>query len=527
MVAGAIGGGVAEHLSSGGFEDPAAESTQAERVLDASFDAGDPTSSSWSPPRTAPSTTHGRRRRRALTARAGGRAGIDQAISYWSLGTPRPCAATTAARRSSWPDRRRRGRRSTTASRTSPPLHPATAPIDVSRSAATPRSSARSAPRRERPGQGRVGRLPITLLLLVLVFGSVVAAGAARWRSACWRSSARSSSCGCWPTFTEVSIFALNLTTAMGLGLAIDYSLFVVSRYREELRAGLAPGDAVVRTVSTAGRTVVFSAATVAASLAALLVFPLAFLRSFAYAGIAVVALAALGAVVVLPALLAVLGHRVDKWSLFRRQPKAVGEGFWHRVAMTVMRRPVGDRRRRGRPAPRARAAPFLDVELRPARRPGPARHRQQPPGAGRHPHQLHLQRGGALQVVAAGIGDPPTRRRDRRATPRTSPGCRARPGSTPSPAPTSTAPQVAAAQRGLGPVRRPTTAPGSRSSRGGAASADGEALVKRRPRPRRALPGRGGRPVGRAGRLQGVALRPAAAGRWASSPSSPSSSCS
>jgi RND superfamily putative drug exporter len=142
-------------------------------------------------------------------------------------------------------------------------------------------------------------------------------------------------------SFTQVSIFALNLTTAMGMGLAIDYSLFVVSRYREELRAGAEPGDAIVRTVTTAGRTVIFSAVTVAVSLAAMLVFPLAFLRSFAYAGVAVVALAAVGAVVVLPAVLAVLGRRVDTLVLWHRAPKPEGTGFWHRVAMAVMHRPV------------------------------------------------------------------------------------------------------------------------------------------------------------------------------------------
>src|SRR5206468_12215456 len=117
------------------------------------------------------------------------------------------------------------------------------------------------------------------------------------------------------------------LTTAMGLGLAIDYSLFIVSRYREELAAGYAPDPAIERTVATAGRTVAFSALTVAASLCALLVFPLAFLKSFAYAGIAVAALAGLNAVVVLPALLAVLGRRVDALSLRKRPVRPVEQG--------------------------------------------------------------------------------------------------------------------------------------------------------------------------------------------------------
>jgi RND superfamily putative drug exporter len=140
---------------------------------------------------------------------------------------------------------------------------------------------------------------------------------------------------------TPVSIFSLNLTTALGLGLAIDYSLFIVSRFREELRAGLEPNAAVARTLHTAGRTVLFSAFTVAVSLAALLVFPLYFLRSFAYAGIAVVMVAAVGAVVVLPALLAALGRNVDRWSLRRRPVPADGEGFWHGLATAVMRRPL------------------------------------------------------------------------------------------------------------------------------------------------------------------------------------------
>jgi RND superfamily putative drug exporter len=129
----------------------------------------------------------------------------------------------------------------------------------------------------------------------------------------------------------------------MGLGLAIDYSLFVVSHYREELGKGRDTEAAVVRAVETAGRTVVFSALTVAASLAALLVFPLAFLRSFAYAGIAVVAVAAMASVLVLPAILLALGDRIDKLSIRRRRGKAgagAGRSFWHDQALRVMRRP-------------------------------------------------------------------------------------------------------------------------------------------------------------------------------------------
>ena len=145
---------------------------------------------------------------------------------------------------------------------------------------------------------------------------------------------------------TELSVFALNLVTAMGLGLAIDYSLFVVSRYREELaRAG--PGrQAIARTLQTAGRTVLFSALTVAAAMASLLVFPLGFLRSMGIGGMLVSLAGAVVALLVLPAVLAVLGPRVNALAprRWRRAAEAsarpASEGGWYRLAQGVMRRP-------------------------------------------------------------------------------------------------------------------------------------------------------------------------------------------
>ena len=138
-----------------------------------------------------------------------------------------------------------------------------------------------------------------------------------------------------------MSIFAINLASALGLALAIDYSLLIVERYREELQECDRP-EAIIAALSTAGRTVVFSAATVALALSALAVFPMYFLRSFAYAGICVVAIAVVGAVVVLPAILAAVGPRIDALS-FARQRKRVppGTGRWHTIATMVMRRPV------------------------------------------------------------------------------------------------------------------------------------------------------------------------------------------
>jgi uncharacterized membrane protein YdfJ with MMPL/SSD domain len=148
--------------------------------------------------------------------------------------------------------------------------------------------------------------------------------------------------------FVDVSIFALNLTTGLGLGLAIDYSLFVVSRYREEI-AKSGPGlQAMRRTMNTAGRTVLFSSLTVAAALASLLVFPQRFLYSMGLGGALVALLAATISLTVLPAVLALLGNRVNAWApkfLQRRAERdatVTEEGFWYRLSHFIMRRPIG-----------------------------------------------------------------------------------------------------------------------------------------------------------------------------------------
>lgn len=138
-------------------------------------------------------------------------------------------------------------------------------------------------------------------------------------------------------TFTDVSTFAANVSLVMGIGLGVDYSLFMIYRYREEVAAGHDNIEAVRRTVAGAGRTVLFSGLTVAAALAVLFVFPFPFLSSFAYAGIAVVLCAVLGATVALPAILRLAGPRM----LRPATSKQAEDSFWFQVSTTVMRRPV------------------------------------------------------------------------------------------------------------------------------------------------------------------------------------------
>src|SRR4051812_63719 len=150
---------------------------------------------------------------------------------------------------------------------------------------------------------------------------------------------------------TDVSIFALNLTVAMGLALAIDYTLLIISRYRDELADGADRDRALVRTMATAGRTVLFSAMTVALSMVAMVLFPMYFLKSFAYAGIAVVVFAAVAAIVVAPAAIALLGDRLDsldarrlaRWVFRRPEPvrKPIQQNLWYRSTKFVMRRAV------------------------------------------------------------------------------------------------------------------------------------------------------------------------------------------
>ena len=182
--------------------------------------------------------------------------------------------------------------------------------------------------------------VPLVVLLLVFVFGSLVAAGLPLFVGGLaivgsffviWVGS----------QFTDVSIFALNLITGLGLGLGIDYSLLVVNRFREERASGNDVGTAVANTVASAGKTVLFSGLTVALVLVSMVFFPQYFLQSFALAGVAVVLFAVLGAAVAVPAMLNLLGDRVNRLRLIRRDLTPKDTGIWEKIARFTMRRPL------------------------------------------------------------------------------------------------------------------------------------------------------------------------------------------
>ena len=185
--------------------------------------------------------------------------------------------------------------------------------------------------------------MPVLLILLTVIFGSLAAASL----------PLAIAGVGILGSFTvlrlltmatTVSIYSLNITTILGVGLGIDYGLFMVTRFREELHRQPTVEQAVARTVATAGRTVAVSGVTVALALTSLMLFPVDFLRSMGYGGVATVAVDVVAALTVLPALLAVLGHRVNALRIRRsvqRPPREETSGAWYRLARSVMRRPL------------------------------------------------------------------------------------------------------------------------------------------------------------------------------------------
>jgi RND superfamily putative drug exporter len=182
--------------------------------------------------------------------------------------------------------------------------------------------------------------IPLTFILLAFVFGALVA-------SAMPLVVGVGAILGSFfftyllTLVTDVSVFALNLITGLGLGLGIDYALLIVNRFREEMHNGKSVEESAIITVGTAGKTVFYSGLTVMVTLSALLLFPLNFLKSFGYAGVVVTLFAIFGALIPLPALLAILGKRVDKGVTRKGGLTPKEDGRWAKTARLVMARPI------------------------------------------------------------------------------------------------------------------------------------------------------------------------------------------
>lgn len=405
-----LGGGAAERMSSGGSQIPGAESTYATRVLEERWPASQPNLLLMvSAPKGGVDSPEVTAEAQELARRLDAEESVGGIVSYWdgnerALRAENGGEALITARITGDEDGV-----DAVLERIRPSYEGRRGAVEVSVGGPAAVRNASQEVIAEDLVRAEMIVLPVTLVLLVIVFGSAVAAllpllvgiMAILGTNAVLRVLTG---------FTDVSVYAQNLTTALGLGLAIDYALFIVRRYREELAAGADPRGAVGTTLRTAGRTVLFSALTVAVSLASMFAFEQYFLRSFAYAGIAVVLIAAAASLIALPALLVLLGHRVDALDVRRLLPRRVKErrrerepgAGWAALARLVMRR-----------APLfavgtvavlvALGLPFKDVQF------GTADDRQLPASTTAHVVQQEIREefpgspGGALAVLAEG----------------------------------------------------------------------------------------------------------------------------
>jgi RND superfamily putative drug exporter len=353
-----VGGGwwardVTSHLSSGGFDDPASASAKAAEIVDERFPAHDAnlvllvTAREGDVDDEAVATQG-----RLVTAVVEGLPGVEHVASYWDTEgptAPRSQDGRDALILASIPGD------DDDVTRTLDELAPSLTFDDdvVAVALGGPGQVYREIAEAVEHDLRRAEALafPLTGLLLLLVFGTAVAAGLplAIGVISVVGTIVVLRLCS---LFTDVSVYSLNLATGLGLGLAIDYALFMLARFRAERRSGLPTNEALARTMRTAGRSVSVSGLTVATSLVVLLLFPLDFLRSFAYAGIAVALLAVFNALVVLPALIALTAPWLERWPVpIRRRRARRGEpgapvdpsrSFWGRVAALSMRHPVG-----------------------------------------------------------------------------------------------------------------------------------------------------------------------------------------
>jgi len=344
LAAGGVGSLVFSRLDSGGYSNPKSDSYQVYNYIHKTLKINDPTVAiAVDAGQTDVSDPAVAQRALALEAKIAKEPGVTKTLSYWSSGQPASLKSTDGKA--------------------------AYILVYGKGEAFSPESSKLGAALQKRydgkvdgftlyaGGVGVVGNaitqkiskdlsiseaisIPLTFILLAFVFGALAASamplvvGVAAILGAFFILYLIS-------LLTTVSIYALNLTTGMGLGLGIDYALLMVNRFREELHHGNSVEDSLITTLKTAGKTVFYSGLTVFVTLLSLTFFPLPFLKSFGYAGTSVVALAVAGALFGLPPILALVGPKVDKAVIRRSAITPKEDGRWAHTARTVMKRPV------------------------------------------------------------------------------------------------------------------------------------------------------------------------------------------
>jgi RND superfamily putative drug exporter len=339
LLAGGIGMQVLPVLQAEGFDNPSSQSAEVAQLLERDFDTRQPVAvigATGAGSIDSPETTAAAKR---LVAELQRQAGVDEVVSYWTAGRPAALRGND--------------------DKTGEILVYSTPGADelaVARQLTENLGEKYDGLQLNIAGFGAVFNavddrvrsdlataemiaIPITIILLLFVFGSLVAAGLP-FLVALLAILASFALLFLVTQVADVSIFALNLVTALGLGLGIDYALLMVNRFREELKRGATTEDAVVTTMTTAGKTALVSGLTVAFTLSSLIIFPQYFLKSFAYAGVAVSLMAVVGALTIIPAVLALLGPNVNRGKLLRGELAPRDDGVWARIARTSMRRP-------------------------------------------------------------------------------------------------------------------------------------------------------------------------------------------
>jgi putative drug exporter of the RND superfamily len=353
VAAGVFGAPVSTSLPAGGYDVPGSESARAERILEDKFDAGGMSIVFAITGGADVDSAVVRARAEAVIEALNTSGHARQVTSYWTAPPAVARSLVTADRHTALVV----GKIAGSDSDAPPRAHEIAASVVGTHDGVTVRAGGQSIAYYELNRQTEADliktemiAIPITFVILIWVFGSAVAAFLPIAIALC-AIAGTAAALRCLFVITDVSVFALNLATALSLALAIDYTLFIISRYREELSTGSPPEQALVHAMNTAGRTVAYSALTIGLAMATMAVFPMYFLRSLAYAGLLCVGLCLLGALVVAPALLVLLGDRLDAFDIrkpLRRlvgrtapRPRTVEQSIFYRTATFSMKRAV------------------------------------------------------------------------------------------------------------------------------------------------------------------------------------------